>query len=435
MFRVGEAQKSAFSWRHIRIGLKNAGRHRDWNRLAQQSAGLEAGVSVNRTLNCHPEFVLSGPTKIIPDSFLDLTFDGGRFLDHSIPVEVLSELGTVQHLVLRVARHLFLTAHPTRKRVPRGFVDAAQLHLISSEANCFTAHLDRSTEIVEGSEFLASGRDLAIRALGAASTGEGLPGDFPPDALELLAALGSKLDDDEFLLVARSANDSLSARVDQSTRAKLAALIKRPLERAESLDGEVEQMDDLAHRYVLRTRDGKRIEVPFEMAQRDSVVLALQWRPITRVRVSGKLVFANPPRMKNVEDLELIDDERAPEIQVAWTRIESFDDIRDGWFSGEGLAPSAHATSVAKMVLARLLIENPTLPRPQIYPTPLGGVQAEWVLGRWATEVTFSAENEPIAAAATHADTGIETVMQFNSGEVSLDRVSPLSDWLRTFTE
>lgn len=78
--------------------------------------------------------------------FLKVTFDGGRFAKHSVPVTVLAELTTLQQLVLRVARHLYFQHHGERKRVPQGFTEASQLHLRASVPNCFTAELLRPDE-------------------------------------------------------------------------------------------------------------------------------------------------------------------------------------------------------------------------------------------------------------------------------------------------
>ena len=84
--------------------------------------------------------------------FLRLMFDGGRFDEgRGAPVEMLKELASVELLIRRVARRLFLTEHEGRKAVPKGFHDAATLYMSESANNCFSAVLARpgSQEEVE----------------------------------------------------------------------------------------------------------------------------------------------------------------------------------------------------------------------------------------------------------------------------------------------
>lgn len=369
--------------------------------------------------------------------FMELTFDGGRFVTHSVPVDVLAELATVQRLLVKVARHLFFLRHPDRRRVPQGFVDAAQIHLASAEAHCFTAELERPGAWEGASPddlaIFASARDLSIAALAAASTEDPLPPEFPGNALDLLAALGRRLEDGERLLVRGIGAAAPSARVDQESRVKLAAFIQKPLERVERLDGEVEQMDDGSHRFTLRTRAGARIEVPFDPLQRAPLVEAFSQRPIARVRVRGQLVLGAPWRMKQVEELEVMDDERAADVQKVWDRLASFDEIQDGWLEGEGRAPSERAIVHARHVLARLLVERRALERPRVFPTPNGGVQAEWVIGPWAIDISFDPDDGTIQAEATHGGTGEERSWSFTFEQVSADTVDPLASWLELF--
>jgi hypothetical protein len=372
------------------------------------------------------------------ERFLELKFDGGRFANHSIPVDVLAELGTVQQLIVRVARHLFFQQHTDRRRVPGGFVEAAQLHLVASEASCFTAELARSTErgtwpsaSSHDRDLFEAARDLSIMALDCASSGEPLPREFPSDALDLLASLGRRLDDDEKLFVRGNPTGTV-ARVDQSTRMRIAQLAQRPLVREEILDGEVERLDDAADRFWLRPRGGERVEVPFESHQRAALLEALSMRPIVRVRVRGQLVLAVQAKMKAVEDMEFVDDERAGEVQRLWTRIASLEKVGDGWLEGEGRAPSPLALARAREVLARLLVTYPSLERPKVFPTPDGGVQAEWVRGRWAAEALFDVEEGGISAEATHGDSGEERALVFARNEVTAEDASRLATWLES---
>lgn len=364
------------------------------------------------------------------EPFVKLTFDGRRFADHSIPVELLAEFAAFQQLIFKVARELFLKRFPDRKRLPNGFPEAAQLRLASTEENCFTGHLIRARPAVlpEPLDFtwFDRARDVSIAALGSVASGHTLPEDFPREALALLASLGKRLDDDESLTIRHG---SAAGKIDLASRGRLAAMTKRPLERLETVEGEVEEVYDGTSKFVLRTLSGERVEVSFDLVDRDEVVLALQFRPIALVSVHGQMIAGTPKKMKP-DELELIEHARSDDVLKAWNRLETFKNIEHGWLEGEGQAPSPKALSVARGVLARLMVGDVDLPRPRIYPTPEGDVQAEWVLGRWAADVTFKADDGLIEAAATHADTGAERFMTFTRTDVSPDDARSLSAWL-----
>ena len=368
-----------------------------------------------------------------PKKFLTLTFDGGRFASHAVPIDVLAELGTIQQLVTRLARHLYFERHPERHRVPRGFPEATRLYLASSEPNCFSAVLERPHPWEGPVEDLAvfdDARDLAIKALVDVQAGKRLPEGLPEHVIDSLAALGQRLNADESLLIRPPSGRGYDAKVDQGSRKKLAQITKRPLELDEGVEGEVEVMNDAARRFVLRLPSGEHVEVPFEIEHRERVLQAMQQRPLAKVRAQGILLVAGKMRMKSVEELEVLDDERAPEIQKLWARIDSFTSISDGWFEGEGLAPTERCRLRAREVLARLLVDGRQLPKPAVFPNPSGGVQAEWILGRWAADVAFDPDEDVVIAEAVNADSGEERAEFFSTGQVSGESTLPLMSWL-----
>ena len=174
------------------------------------------------------------------EPFLKLTFDGGRFAGHALPVDVLAELATFQRIIEHVARHLFFRENSDRKRVPHGFPESARLYLSGSEANCFTAELNRMDDGItfsrEGDGVFERAREVTVRALQAASQAPLLPlammpDAFPREGFSLLADLGRRLHDDETLLVRgradTSSRESPKRRASDSTALEEAARSRR----------------------------------------------------------------------------------------------------------------------------------------------------------------------------------------------------------------
>ena len=70
------------------------------------------------------------------------------------------------------------------------------------------------------------------------------------------------------------------------------------------------------------------------------------------------------------------------------TRWEELARLKDGWLDGKGKALDGFALQR----LAHRFDEPfaPDLPLPYLYPTPEGGVQAEWTLGSWEVSLAIS---------------------------------------------
>jgi hypothetical protein len=74
-------------------------------------------------------------------------------------------------------------------------------------------------------------------------------------------------------------------------------------------------------------------------------------------------------------------------------RLAELEDLSPGWLAGEGERPQRRSLERARIVLRQMLRLG--VPRPRVYPTPEGGVQAEWTIGTREVSLTF----EPDAAA------------------------------------
>ena len=60
-------------------------------------------------------------------------------------------------------------------------------------------------------------------------------------------------------------------------------------------------------------------------------------------------------------------------------RLDELRSLKDGWLEGKGLAPRAAGLDWFAAAVARFYSAD--LPRPYLYPTPEGGLQAEWTIG------------------------------------------------------
>jgi hypothetical protein len=92
----------------------------------------------------------------------------------------------------------------------------------------------------------------------------------------------------------------------------------------------------------------------------------------------------------------------AADVVRIGARLDALKEVKDGWLDG-ACAPRPVALEAASTVLESIARSHRRVPRPQIYPTPEGLIQAEWMVGAWAAEATFGVDQ--VNLEATHADT------------------------------
>jgi len=73
------------------------------------------------------------------EDFLAPRLVGERFDEHTIPLELLKDLGHLEALVVELAKYLYLADHPERQRAPRGFTGTIGLHLRYVDGGSATA--------------------------------------------------------------------------------------------------------------------------------------------------------------------------------------------------------------------------------------------------------------------------------------------------------
>ena len=84
-------------------------------------------------------------------------------------------------------------------------------------------------------------------------------------------------------------------------------------------------------------------------------------------------------------------------------RVAELSQLRDGWLNGEGLA--LQPEGLQWLSDAFELNYDYELPLPHLYPTPEGGVQAEWMFGREDVSLNVDLERKVGAYNRLNLDT------------------------------
>ena len=119
------------------------------------------------------------------------------------------------------------------------------------------------------------------------------------------------------------------------------------------------------------------------------------------LRASGIGRFDRAQQLQRVDEVTAIEllDPLDPRVQ-----LEKLKGLRDGWLDGEGVALSSALLARVENWLEDYLSEDTPLPR--LYPTPEGGVEAEWLIGRLDVSVEFDEAAGIVEWHAMDLDTG-----------------------------
>jgi hypothetical protein len=326
--------------------------------------------------------------------FARLRLTGGRFDEgEGMPVEALVELAAYRELVLGIAKELFRAAHPARQRVPRGFAERLQLRLRTVEAGSAIPVLERfaaTGTLLPADDEFTQARDVIEDAVAAVAGGADPPSAFPRDALVLFNRFGQTLRSDEAIELRRGAAAS-GAKYTRDVRKRLVLNQRRTFQEEVEDIGWVSQVDADHMSCLIRLRMGPSSAIPAPLDEVTFAAIKEVLEPKGEgppVRVSGIGVFDTDQRLirfDSIHDVSVLDD--ADELARLDRRFDELAAVRAGWLDGEGVALDAVVLDRARRSLAELL--NFDVPQPRVFPTPEGGVQAEWTVAGHEISVTF----------------------------------------------
>ena len=308
---------------------------------------------------------------------------GARFEGGVIPLDVLGDLAALEEMVVEVAKWRFLQEHTNRTRLPKGFADSISLKLIGLEEGSAipVIMLSEVAGELEGMpppylDYFRDAMGAIVDAIDMAERNQWNPGLFPQKCLSYFKKFGKSLRDEESVEFIKDGREH-PVRLTQETRRVLVRQsdVKEFTEQV-ALRGTIPEADQDKGTFRLRLANGSTVNTPLEEEYFDTVIRAFsQYRDRTRVLVKGlgKYRQENLSGWQSVHQIDLLD----PLDTTA--RLEEFQSLGDGWFDGEGLAPSHDgldwlAESFESYYPA-------AVPKPHLYPTYEGRVRAEWSLG------------------------------------------------------
>ncbi len=305
--------------------------------------------------------------------FIQPRFDGARFDEHTLPLEVAKDLAAYETLVKDLAKHLYLKEHPSRQRVPKGFDSDFHLHLEkvddgSAKPMLSVVAAGALALGIGGNTYFEKARDLITECV-QAPEGQ-LPESFPRHLLSYFNQIGRSLREDEQMELPRK--EGGVAVLNPVRRKHLVLAAEKVYEREVELQGTIVEADSEKSTFRLRLLDGSQAVIP--MPDSFHPQARNYWgKSHVLVTVKGVATFDSWDNMQKVVLAESFDIQ--PNYQLSFA-FDSLSELQDGWFDGEGLAPKKEQLSAVAEEIVAGFPEHLALPA--VVPTPEGNLLLEW---------------------------------------------------------
>lgn len=328
--------------------------------------------------------------------FWRLRMCGGRFEDGGIPLRVLSDLSALREMVIEVAKGQYLLENPGRQRAPRGFADKIDLTLNGIDSGSAVTVINFTTPDTETLlpgispqhlDYLMRARDAIARSVASASENShtALDQTVPERLLVYFNRVGRSLHEGESIEFPMP-NGSSPAHLTSKTRRLLvqrSEMTELTLEA--TLRGTVPEADQEKMTFELQQIYGRKIVASMPEQCREVIINAFNgYRDNHRILVHGIGRYDRRDRLSGVETIEQavpLDPLDVP------ARLDELRHMQDGWLDGGGKAPSHQELDWLSTSFQRNFPDE--LPLPYVYPTPEGGIEAEWSLGTHSAILEF----------------------------------------------
>lgn len=356
--------------------------------------------------------------------FLCPRLTGPRFEGGMIPLEFLKDFAVLEEMIVEIAKCQFLSENPERKRTPRGFTDRIAMKLTKVSAGsaipeislCVASEHPMMFNTGQTEQYLERARDSIVRAIAAAERGQPITDHIPEKALAYFDRFGRSLRDQEAIEFVGDTEETL-ARLTKATRRKLVLASARVNDIAEetSVRGSIPAADQHKMTFKLQTNSRQEVAGPISPQHYDTIMDAfVGFKSGTRVQLQGIGRFDRKGRLRSLDSvaqITVLDPRDVP------ARLDEIRTLDDGWLDGSGIAPRSEWLDWLSDKFNQLFPDD--LPLPLMFPTPIGGIQAEWDIGAWQISLEIDLGSRSAEWHALNIEGGEENPNQLNLDNIA----------------
>lgn len=318
-------------------------------------------------------------------------FDGERFKEHRLPLDIVEDLFTLQLMTIEMAKSLYLEQNPDRQRVPKNFTKGISFELESLEPGSTIPKIILIASMAglfphQNVTFFEQAKESIVNAIQAADSGGTISKYAPDNVLYHFNKFGKKLRPDEFIEF--NPKGSEKAIFTRETRRKLILASSKTNNYIEDvkLRGLVSEMDQSNRTFRIQLIDGKQVESSYDDSTEEILKDAFNtYLNGQRVLLNGSGVFNKYSKLLKIDSLDevsLLDNK-----DIGY-RLEELSFLKDGWLDGDGV--SLNSTSLEWLSDTFEDQYSPSLPLPSIFPTPEGHIQMEWSSAKWEISILIN---------------------------------------------
>jgi hypothetical protein len=232
-----------------------------------------------------------------------LRFEGQRFGDHGLDVDVLPEVITYKRILQETAKEIWRRRNPGRQRLPKNFDAQTSLKFFEVQPGSAAVPLYREMAPAQLSlleheiDEAACVLEDAIACAHAAS--KIAPDNLPRSVIPLFDQFGQMLMPDESIVISSKVG-SLGARYDETAKWSIRLWSTEDYSDNVDLVGEVRGTELDGQKFVLRLENGHKISGRFHPDQEPLILEALSGHLSRRLRVIGVGQFGDDGNLEQI---------------------------------------------------------------------------------------------------------------------------------------
>lgn len=246
-------------------------------------------------------------------------FNGERFKDHGLNLDVLPELIAYKTLLVETAKELWRAKNPGRERLKKNFEDGLKLKFYKLNPGSVSIPIEREYEAKESlfpSDHIPDELDEAValleESMKAAAEDKRFPDVFPKNVIPLFDGLGKTLRGDESIEFS-SARGRMSVVYTIEVRERILKRTANEYTDRIKIQGEIRSASIDGNSFTIRQDDGAKISGRFQHDQEIIITDALREHSSCRVEIQGTGFFGTDGGLKRIDEVEKLEVHRVGE--------------------------------------------------------------------------------------------------------------------------
>jgi hypothetical protein len=351
---------------------------------------------------------------------------GSRRSRTDVALRSLPEFANFGWMVKNLAKDIYLSDNPARKRLPRGFVDKCDLGFAltnTADPLIMRTLSNEEIQLFDVNEFhddvFTRSRDLLINLMAKSNKEDEIPKGFPINSVRLFKSLGKTLDGNEYIEFANP-NNSSTGLFDIVIKKKILDKIIEKYTKKIEIEGIIYALDRHGNTFGIQSTSGELIHSKYSLKWEGLLIDAFNNLSELRVRIEAMAKlnrFDNILNFTDIQNMEVLSSSKSlPSINE---QISSISTLKEGWMDGLGISFAPENLQFARRLIERLTAFH-EIQSPYIYPALDGGVQAEWSQNNWETSLRFNFIEQLIEIHSIDIKTEMErlNVIKFGDNEV-----------------